>query len=188
MSLIELLIIAVGLAADAFAMAICSGVAIEELKIKDCLKVALYFGIFQGGMTLIGYELGHSISSILIHINYLIGFILLSVLGIKMIIESRKNEDIKVESSLSHKILIPLAFATSVDALAVGITFNLIAVSIPLASFLIFFITLILSILGVILGYKIGDKLQKKAELIGGIILIIMSINILLRNWNITFF
>lgn len=185
MNTIEILIIGIGLAMDAFAVAICKGLSIKKLSLKKCLIVGTYFGIFQGLMPLLGFILGISFQSIITKIDHWIAFIFLGVIGINMIKESSSKEESTTTDKLDFNSMVPLAIATSIDALAIGITFAFLKVNILFASTIITVTTLIISTIGVILGNKFGTKYEKKAEFTGGIILILMGIKILLEHLNI---
>jgi len=189
MSVVELFILAVGLSMDAFAVAICKGLCMRKVTIKKAGIVGLYFGIFQAGMPLIGYILGSQFSDKISSIDHWIAFILLSLIGISMIKEAlEKNEENECsteEAELSFKNMSILAIATSIDALAVGVTFAFLKVNIVPAVSFIGVTTLILSMIGVKIGNIFGVKYKSKAELFGGIILILMGIKILLEHLGI---
>ncbi len=181
MSLWELFVIAVGLSADAFAVSVCKGLSVQHLKSKHMLITGLYFGGFQALMPLIGYWLGSSFSSLIVSFDHWIAFVLLGIIGFNMIKESRECAE-KIEGAFNFKSMLPLAVATSIDALAVGITFAFLKVNIISAVSLIGITTFILSCIGVVIGNKFGGKYKSKAELAGGIVLILMGIKILLEH------
>ncbi len=181
MSLWELFVIAVGLSADAFAVSVCKGLSVQKLKPNHTLITGLYFGGFQALMPLIGYWLGSSFSSFIVSFDHWIAFILLAVIGFNMIRESRECAE-KIEGAFNFKSMLPLAIATSIDALAVGITFAFLKVDIIGAVGLIGATTFILSCIGVFIGNKFGGKYKSKAEITGGVILILMGIKILLEH------
>ena len=185
MSLLEILFIGIGLAMDAFAVSVCKGLSMKKMNWKHAIIVALYFGIFQALMPVVGYFLGSTMSGFVGKIDHWIAFILLAIIGGNMIKESTDDEIEKRNDRIDFKTMIILAIATSIDALAVGITFAFFKVNLPLAVTLIGAITFVLSILGVLIGNKVGDKLQNKAELTGGIILIIIGLKILLEHLGI---
>ena len=185
MQLWELFVIAVGLSADAFAVAICKGLSFKKLSIKNCTTIGIYFGLFQGIMPLIGFILGISFQEIITQIDHWIAFILLSIIGLNMIKDSLSKEQEKLNQKINFKVMFPLALATSIDALAVGITFAFLKVNIYLAISIISITTFFISITGVIIGNKVGNKLEKKAELLGGLILIMIGLKILLEHLNI---
>lgn len=147
--------------------------------------IALYFGIFQALMPVFGYFLGSSLSTFVQRLDHWIAFVLLAIIGGNMIKDSVDDEEEKRNDKLDFKTMIVLAIATSIDALAVGITFAFFEVNILLAISLIGIITFVLSFLGVLIGNKFGNKLQNKAELIGGIILVIIGFKILLEHLGI---
>lgn len=195
MSLIELFIIAVGLSMDAFAVSICKGLSLKKASLKQCIKVGLYFGGFQGGMPLIGFILGVQFKDYITSIDHWIAFVLLLIIGINMIRESieEDNEDSIVDlteaavcedvvEALSFKNMIMLSIATSIDALAIGVTFAFLQVNIVPAVSFIGIVTFVLSMIGVKVGNIFGDKFKSKSEFIGGVILILMGLKILLQH------
>lgn len=182
MSLVELFILAVGLSMDAFAVSICKGLAIKKIDIKKMAIVGLYFGAFQAAMPFIGYILGVRFQDSITAIDHWIAFILLSVIGGNMIKEAMDKEEGDADASLKFKTMLILAVATSIDALAVGVTFAFLKVDIVPAVSFIGIITLTLSMLGVKIGNVFGIKYKSKAELAGGIILILMGIKILIQH------
>lgn len=184
MGALELFLIAIGLSADAFAVAICKGLSTNKIKVSNMLAVGLYFGGFQALMPLLGFWLGSNFQSLIESIDHWIAFILLGVIGFNMIRESREQAE-EVDASFSFKAMLPLAVATSIDALAVGITFSFLKVSIIPAVSLIGITTFILSVIGLVMGNRFGCKYKSKAELMGGIILILIGTKILLEHLGI---
>lgn len=187
MSLFELILSAVGLSMDAFAVAICIGLSLQKISFKKSLTVGLYFGIFQAVMPLIGYLLASQFADKITAFDHWIAFILLGMIGGKMIKESHAKQECRVGEKVSLKFreMLPLALATSIDALAVGISFAFLKVGImPSVSF-IGIITLLLSMAGVKAGHVFGLKFQSKAELAGGIILILIGLKILLQHTGV---
>lgn len=184
MTLLELFIIAVGLSMDAFAVAVCKGLNMWRVTFKNALIIGLYFGIFQALMPLAGYFLGGTFSKYIERYDHWIAFVLLAVIGGKMIWESfHHSEDEPADGGdVSFKTMLPLAVATSIDALMVGVSFAFLKVSIVPAVSFIGAVTLTLSMLGVWIGKLFGDRFQSKAELAGGIILVLMSLKILLEH------
>lgn len=192
MSLFSLFIIAVGLSMDAFAVAICKGLAMQKITVKKASIVGLWFGGFQGLMPLIGYILGSQFEQYITSIDHWIAFVLLGLIGGSMIKEALEkkgcdecgcgNND---NGSLTAKAMFPLAVATSIDALAVGVTFAFLKVSIVPAVSFIGIITFICSAFGVKIGNVFGEKYKSKAELAGGIILICMGCKILLEHLGV---
>ncbi|MBQ9123787.1 MAG: manganese efflux pump [Lachnospiraceae bacterium] len=185
MNLISLFIIAVGLSMDAFAVAICKGLAMQKITLKKALIVGLWFGGFQALMPALGYLLGSQFSTYITSIDHWIAFILLSIIGGNMIKEALSKEEECANDSLAFKEMIILALATSIDALAVGVTFAFLNVQIVPAVLFIGVITFTLSAIGVKIGNIFGCRYKSKAEFAGGIILIIMGIKILLEHLGI---
>ena len=185
MELFEIIVIAIGLAMDAFAVSVCKGLSMKKIDWKKAIIIAVYFGIFQALMPVLGYFLGSSFSAFVQKVDHWIAFILLSIIGVNMIKESTDDEVEKRNDNVDFKTMVVLAIATSIDALAVGVTFAFFEVNILLAISIIGIITFILSIFGVIIGNKFGDKFQNRAELAGGIILIIIGLKILLEHLGI---
>ena len=188
MSTIELLLLAVGLSMDAFAVAICIGLTLEKASIKKMLTVGIYFGGFQAFMPLIGFFVARLFAEKIIAYDHWIAFILLCFLGSKMIIGSLKKDDekhSKAEMSLLPAQMLPFAFATSIDALAVGVSFAFLQVNIIPAVLLIGLTTLLFSIAGVKIGSVFGTRFKSKAEFAGGFILILIGLKILLEHLEI---
>ena len=186
MGFLELFLIAVGLSMDAFAVAICKGLSVRKLKLSHMLITGAYFGVFQAVMPIIGYYLGQTFESYITSFDHWIAFVLLSLIGANMIRESFSKEEEEQNASFSFKTMLPLAVATSIDALAVGVTFGLMqGVNIFSAVGLIGCTTLVLSFVGVKIGNVFGSKYKSKAELVGGIILILMGIKILLEHLGV---
>ncbi len=189
MNFIALIFTAFALSMDAFAVSITKGMTIKNLKKSTALKMALAFGVFQGAMPLLGWALGISFESYIKSIDHWIAFILLGFIGFNMIkgfFDDRKEENAsELEFSattdvddLSNKEIIMLAVATSIDALAVGISFTFLNVSIIPAASIICIITFLVCVVGVFVGNKVGDIFNGYAELVGGIILILIGFNI----------
>ena len=185
MGVLEIVLISIGLAMDAFAVSICKGLSMKKMSWKKALIVALYFGIFQGLMPVIGYLLGTSFESLVTKIDHWIAFALLVLIGINMLKESFGNESETCNDNVDFKTMVVLAIATSIDALAIGITFAFLQVNIIFASLMIGVITFAICIIGVKIGNKFGDKYERKAETVGGLILILMGIKILLEHLGI---
>ena len=183
MSLWELFAIAVGLSMDAFAVSICKGLSVKGLKLKHSLICGLYFGGFQAMMPLIGYLLGVTFQAMIESVDHWIAFILLGIIGGNMIKEAlSKEEDECLDCSFAAKAMLPLAVATSIDALAVGVSFAFLKVDIVPAVSFIGVITFVLSSIGVKVGNVFGMKYKSKAELFGGVVLILMGCKILLEH------
>ena len=184
MTLWELFVIAVGLSMDACAVAVCKGLAVGRAKPGHCLFAGLYFGGFQAAMPLVGYLLGVRFQSIIISIDHWIAFVLLGMIGFNMIREATGEEE-NLDPSFSFRAMLPLAVATSIDALAVGVTFAFLQVRIIPAVSFIGITTFVFSALGVAVGARFGGKFGQKAELAGGLILIAMGTKILLEHLGI---
>lgn len=182
MSLIELFIIAVGLSMDAFAVSICKGLSMPRMRWKHAFVIGLYFGGFQAAMPFIGYVLGSQFRESITFIDHWIAFILLGIIGANMIRESLNKEEESCDASLDPRNMILLAIATSIDALAVGVTFAFLQVQIIPAVSFIGATTFFLSVVGVKVGNVFGCKYKSKAEFAGGLILIIMGVKILIEH------
>lgn len=186
---IELFLIGVGLSMDAFAVSICKGLGMEKINKKQAFTIGLYFGGFQALMPLIGWFLGIRFQQYITSIDHWIAFILLVCIGGKMVVEAvrDKHDEVieKKDQPLNHKEMFLLAVATSIDALAVGITFAFLDTPIIEAIVIIGCTTFVLSIVGVIVGNFFGTRYKKKAEIIGGIILILIGLKILLEHLGI---
>jgi manganese efflux pump family protein len=184
MNLIQLFVIAIGLSMDAFAVAICKGLSMKNKNTKKAIIIGLYFGGFQAGMPLLGYLIGCQFQQKITFIDHWIAFVLLSMIGINMLKESRSETE-KLDDTVAFKEMLVLAIATSIDALAVGVTFAFLRVEIIAAVTFIGAITFLLSFIGVCIGNVVGIKFKSKAEALGGIILIVMGIKILLEHTGI---
>ena len=185
----ELFIIAVGLAMDAFAVAVCKGLNMRKLDLKQTGLIALFFGGFQAGMPLIGWFIGSRFAGYITSVDHWVTFILLAIIGGKMIKESFEKDECEecTDSKLNFKELTALAVATSIDALAVGVAFALTYETdeVFVAVALIGIITALLSAVGVFIGHKFGAKYKSKAELAGGLVLVGMGIKFLLEGLGI---
>ncbi|HIR60052.1 MAG TPA: manganese efflux pump [Candidatus Faecivivens stercoravium] len=182
MSTYELFIIAVGLSMDALAVAICKGLSMAKMSWKKGIIVGLWFGGFQALMPLIGYLLGAQFESKITAFDHWIAFILLGLIGGNMIREGVSGDEEKTDDSVSIKSMLPLAIATSIDALAVGVTFAFLRVNIVYAVSFIGVITFLLSTVGVKVGNVFGARYKSKAEIAGGVILILMGLKILIEH------
>lgn len=185
MQIWELIVIAVGLSMDAFAVSVCKGLSVKKVKLSHMAVVGLYFGGFQALMPLIGYLLGTQFQDLIISIDHWIAFGLLSVIGANMIREALGKDEDEVNDSFAFKAMIVLAVATSIDALAVGVTFAFLQVDVIPAVLSIGVITFVLSALGVKIGNIFGLKFKKKAEIFGGVVLILMGVKILLEHLGV---
>ncbi len=185
MGLLEIILIGIGLAMDAFAVSICKGLAMHQMDWKKASIIAIYFGGFQALMPLIGYGLGMGFEDKITSIDHWIAFGLLCFIGVNMIKEACEYKREEQDDSIGVKSMIILALATSIDALAIGITFAFFNVNIFLAVSIIGILTFLISIMGVKIGNVFGDKYETKAEIIGGTILILLGIKILLEHLGI---
>ena len=185
MTLFELFILAVGLSMDAMAVSICKGLSVPRAEKKHMILVGLYFGGFQALMPLLGYWLGVNFQTLVESIDHWIAFVLLGIIGLNMIKESREGDVEELDDGFAPKDMLPLAVATSIDALAVGITFAFLRVQIVPAVSFIGITTFCLSAVGLVIGNKLGSGSKSKAELAGGIVLIGMGAKILLEHLGV---
>lgn len=181
MGIIEIILTSFALSMDALATSISKGLAIEKINIKRSLIIALYFGIFQSIMPIIGFLLCNNFEYLITNIDHWIAFILLTSIGAKQLFETITDNS-NINSNINFKTMLPLAIATSIDALAVGITLSFLKTNILIPSLIIGLITLIISFIGVLIGNKVGNKYEKKSKILGGIILIIIGIKILIEH------
>lgn len=182
MDLIEFFLIAVGLSMDAFAVSVCKGLAMPKCTFKKAAIVGLWFGGFQALMPAIGYILGAQFQEAIASIDHWIAFVLLALIGGNMIHEALDNDEEEADASLDVKTMFLLAVATSIDALAIGITFAFLKVNIIPAVCFIGIVTFIISFAGVKIGNVFGARYKNKAEIVGGIILILLGLKILLEH------
>lgn len=182
MSIIEIALIGVGLAMDAFAVSICKGLAMRSMSYKKAIIIAAFFGFFQAMMPALGYVLGTTFASKIAAIDHWIAFILLVLIGANMIKEAISSDNEQQDDSIRLGDLIMLSIATSIDALAVGITFAFFEVSLLLSISIIGIITFIICVFGVKVGNVFGEKYKSKAEMAGGLILIFMGAKILIEH------
>ena len=185
MDLLTLLTLAAGLAMDAFAVSICKGLAMREKVLKKGIIVGLWFGGFQALMPTIGFFLGTQFKDQITSIDHWIAFVLLGLIGINMVKEALSNDEEQADDSIAVKEMFMLAVATSIDALAVGITFAFLNVHIVSAASMIGVCTFLISFAGVKIGNIFGTKYKSKAELAGGIILILLGFKILFEHLHI---
>jgi manganese efflux pump family protein len=178
----ELFLIAIGVSMDAFAVSVGKGLSVPEAKPKHALTVGLYFGGFQAVMPLIGYFLGMGFGSFISSYDHWIAFALLALIGVKMIKESRGVSEEGLDACFDFKAMLPLAVATSIDALAVGVTFAFLEVDILPAVALIGVVTFMASGIGLRLGHVLGSKQKAGAEVFGGSVLILIGLKILLEH------
>jgi len=184
MGFLELFLIGVGLSADAFAVAICKGLSMRKINYRQSLVIALFFGGFQALMPLIGWALGKQFEEYIISVDHWIAFVLLGYIGGKMIWDAFHDDD-TCPVSFSIKELFLMAIATSIDALAVGITFAFLKVKIFQAITIIGCTTFALSLVGVFIGNRFGSRYKNKATFAGGVILILIGTKILLEHLGI---
>lgn len=185
MGAIEILLISIGLAMDAFAVSVCKGLAMKKMSWKKAIIIGLYFGIFQAVMPVIGYFLGTTFEKFITNVDHWVAFILLVGIGINMVKEAFDKESENRNDNVDVKTMLVLSIATSIDALAIGITFACLKIHIVMPVITIGLITFIISIIGVKIGNRFGDKYEKKAEIMGGVILILLGIKILLEHLGI---
>ena len=186
MSLWELFVIAVGLSMDAFAVSICKGLSVQKVSLRHAACAGLWFGGFQALMPLLGWLLGVQFQSAIERFDHWIAFVLLAILGINMIREAKSaEEEGRCDGSCAWKVMLPMAVATSIDALAVGVTFAFLQVDIIPAIIFIGITTFLFSAIGVRLGSVFGQRYQTAAQIFGGIILILMGLKILLEHLGV---
>lgn len=189
MSILEILLLGIGLSMDAFAVSICKGLSAKRLQTRHYLIIGAWFGGFQALMPTIGFFLGSTFEQYITAFDHWVAFVLLSTIGAGMIKESLSKEESNGNDSFSFKTMLLLALATSIDALAVGITFALLPdVNVPLAVCLIGITTFVCSAAGLKVGNLFGLKYKAKAELAGGIILILIGLKILLEHLGVISF
>lgn len=181
MGFLEIFFIGIGLSMDAFAVSICKGLSTKTLKLKHALICGSYFGFFQGFMPFLGFILGVQFKDKIESIDHWIAFILLVLIGLNMVKEAFEDEE-NCNTEFSPKVMLPLAIATSIDALAIGVTFAFLNVDIFSAIIIIALTTFVISMIGVKIGHVFGTKYKSKAEIAGGIILICIGIKILLEH------
>ena len=182
MSIYEIALIGAGLAMDALAVSICKGLAMKRMDWKTAAVIAAWFGVFQALMPMAGSLLGSAFSGLAGMLGPWVAFILLALIGANMIRESFSDESEKVNDSIAFKVMLPLAVATSIDALTVGVSFGLLGVNAFSAALLIGAITFVICVFGVRLGNSLGEKLGSRAELAGGLVLIIIGLKILFEH------
>ena len=190
MGFVELFLVGVGLSMDAFAVSICKGLGMRRLNMRQALVIGLFFGGFQALMPLIGWALGTQLADFITPIDHWIAFILLVLIGGKMLLDAFREGDEEdagepKDTRLDFKELLMLAIATSIDALAVGITFAFLGVNIVVAIAIIGVTTFVLSVVGVAVGHAFGARYEKGATIAGGIVLILIGCKILLEHLGI---
>ena len=184
MGFIELLLISVGLAMDAFAVSVGKGMTLKSVRPRHALTAGVWFGVFQGLMPLIGYFVGQSFAEYVVSVDHWIAFGLLLLIGLNMIRETIWGDDDDANDDFSIRTMALMAVATSIDALAVGVSFAFTHANIWVASAVIGVVTFALSAAGLYLGRKIGSHLGSKAGLLGGVVLIGIGIKILIEHLN----
>lgn len=183
MELVSIFLIALGLSVDSFAASVCSGLAIKKIRFLQAVKIAFLLALFQGGMPVIGWFIGWEINELIKDFDHWIAFILLAGLGSKMIYESlSNNEEDSSFNPLKLTVLIGISVATSIDALVIGFSMALIDVIIWWPAVIIGVVTFIASMLGMLLGKKIGSQTSKRFEVLGGIVLILIGLRILIEH------
>lgn len=187
MSITEIFLIAVSLAMDAFAVSLCKGLCMRKINYKQAAIVAAMFGGFQAAMPLLGWFLGKQFQQYIVNIDHWVVFALLLMIGGKMIVDVFGDEEKKqaVCDRLNIKELVIMAIATSIDAFAVGLTLAVLGASILLSISIIGAVTFVICFIGVVIGNKVGTKLKKKAQLAGGVVLILIGIKILLQHLGV---
>ena len=178
MNLLEIILIGVALAMDAFAISMCKGMSFQKISLKNFFIISIYFGTFQALMPIIGYFIGNNFLFFIRKIDHWISFLLLTYLGIELILEKHK----KYDDNMNIKTMLLLSLATSIDALTVGITFSFYEINLLEAVTLIGIITFFLSLLGTITGHFFGVYLEAKAKIMGGLLLIGIGIKILIEH------
>ena len=183
MSLLELFLLAVGLSMDAFAVSVCKGLSVDRIRPRHALICGAYFGVFQALMPLLGYLLGVRFQGLIQQVDHWIAFVLLTLIGVNMLREAfGKDEAESVGASFGFKTMLMLAVATSIDALAVGVTFAFLQVAIVPAVSFIGATTFVISAIGVKIGNVFGLRWRKPAEIAGGVILIAIGLEILIEH------
>lgn len=183
MTIITLFILAIGLSFDTFAVSISSGIARKHIVFWEAFVVASVFGFFQALMPVLGWMGGVSIKTIIESYDHWIAFGLLSIIGVKMIVESFKEDEQKQFNPLNPKVMVTMAIATSIDALAVGVSLAIVEVNMLFAFLIIGFVTFLVAMLGMLFGKKIGGKLGRRMEILGGVILIAIGIRIIAEHF-----
>ena len=175
MSILEIITISYALSLDAFTVAMCKGLYINK-NIKKCLTVAIYFGLFQALMPVIGYIISIKLKIYFVDFAKLISVSILGIIGIQMLKEGMNDNEEKLSKEIDFKTMLPLAIATSIDALAVGVSFSFLNVNISISSIIIGIITFINSFIAAYIGKRINNRYGNKSLILGGIILIILAI------------
>jgi manganese efflux pump family protein len=183
MEIITIFLLAIGLSFDSFAVSVCSGLNLPHIRFAQAAKIAIFLALFQAFMPLIGWLVGNSMKSLIEPVDHWIAFGLLSLIGGKMILESFINSEAReIKNPLQLRVILTLSIATSIDALAVGFSFATLLDQILVAAFIIGAVTFIASMLGILLGKKTGPKINRFAEITGGLILIFIGMKILIEH------
>ena len=185
MNFFEIVLTAIGLSMDAFAVSICKGLNNKKVALKECLLVGLYFGFFQAFMPILGYFLGSYLKELITIIDHWVVLVLLSAIGLNMILEGSDSGKVYFNVNINFKTMFFAAIATSIDALAVGISFAFLEVNIIPSVLTIGLVTFSFSVIGVKIGSIFGNKYERKSQIVGGIILILIGIKILFEHLNI---
>ncbi|MBV5311801.1 MAG: manganese efflux pump [Prolixibacteraceae bacterium] len=184
MEILTVIFLAIGLSFDSFAVSVCSGLNLPQIRFLQATKIAIFLALFQALMPLVGWLVGNSIKSLIEPVDHWIAFGLLSMIGGKMIIESfASSEAREIKNPLHIRVILLLSLATSIDALAVGFSFATMLDKILIAVFIIGTVTFIASMLGILLGKKTGPKINRYAEILGGLILIVIGSRILILHF-----
>jgi putative Mn2+ efflux pump MntP len=183
MEFLTVFLLAVGLSFDSFAVSVCSGLNLPQIKFRQAAKIAVFLALFQAVMPLIGWLVGNSIKSLIEPVDHWIAFGLLSLIGGKMIIESFIDSDAReIRNPLDIKVILTLSLATSIDALAIGFSFATLLSKILVAVLIIGFVTFAASMLGILIGKKTGPSINRYAEIFGGVILLLIGAKILIEH------
>jgi putative Mn2+ efflux pump MntP len=189
MGVVELLLIAVGLSMDAFAVSVCKGLGMRRLNVRVALVLALLFGVFQAGMPVIGWLLGSQFLWLIEPVDHWIAFVLLGFIGGKMILDAVRGEE--EESGVVDRVawgeFLMLAVATSIDALAVGISLAALNVEIVPSVLIIGVVTFVLSLVGVLVGHLFGSRFERPAQIVGGVVLMLIGVKVLLEHLGLAF-
>lgn len=183
MEILTVVLLAIGLSFDSFAVSVCSGLSLPHINIFQAAKMAFFLALFQALMPLIGWLVGNSIKALIEPVDHWIAFGLLGIIGGKMIIESFSNSETReIKNPLNMRVILMLSLATSIDALAVGFSFATIFDKILIVVIIIGVVTFIASMLGILLGKKTGPRISRYAEILGGLILIFIGTRILIEH------
>lgn len=184
MEFLTVFLLAIGLSFDSFAVSVCCGLNLPHIRFFQAAKIAISLALFQAFMPLVGWLVGNSVKSIIEPVDHWIAFGLLSLIGGKMIIESFIDSEAReIKNPLDIKVILTLSLATSIDALAVGFSFATLLNKILIAVFVIGLVTFIASMLGILLGKKTGPKINRYAEILGGLILLFIGVKILIEHF-----